>query len=92
MTFGKDKCPARQIREAVLENACARAMGITTFDPAMFENQIDHITVCDNRKLVFSFRDGNKQEEFWQEPSRKDSWTPEMRAEAADKKRRKSHE
>ena len=92
MTFGKDKCPARQIREAVLEEDCARAMGMAIFDPAAFENQIDHITVYDNRKLIFSFRDGKTQEEYWQEPSRRDSWTPEMRAEAAKKRRRKSHE
>ena len=92
MTYGKDKCPARQIREAILEQACAQAMDMGEFDPALFADQIDKITVCDNRKLIFSFRDGMTREVYWQEPSRRDSWTPEMRAKASSRKRRKTHE
>ena len=92
MTYGKDKCSAKQIREAILEQACAQAMDIAEFDPAMFEDQIESITICDNRKLVFTFRDGMTREVYWQAPSRKDSWTPEMRAEASKRQRRKSHE
>lgn len=92
MTYGKDKCPARQIREAILEQACAQAMDMAEFDPALFADQIDKITVCDNRKLIFAFRDGTTREVYWQEPSRRDSWTPEMRAKASSRKRGKSHE
>lgn len=92
MTYGRDKCSARQVRESILEECAARALGIPAFDPAAFEDQVDHITVCDERKLIFTFRDGTTEEITWQEPSRADSWTPEMRARAADRKRRGSHE
>lgn len=92
MTYGRDKCSARQVRESILEECAARALGIPAFDPAAFEDQVDHITVCDERKLIFTFRDGTTEEITWQEPSRADSWTPEMRARAAEKKRRGSHE
>lgn len=92
MSYGRDKCPARQVRESMLEECAARALGLPEFDAAAFEDQVDHITVCDDRKLIFSFRDGTSEEIIWQEPSRSDSWTPEMRASAADKKRRGSNE
>ena len=92
MTYGRDKCAARQVRESILEECAARALGLPVFDAAAFEDQVDHITVCDERKLIFTFRDGTTEEITWQEPSRADSWTPEMRARAADRKRRGSHE
>lgn len=92
MTYGRDKCAARKVRESILEECAARALGLPAFDPATFEDQVDHITVCDERKLIFTFCDGTTEEITWQEPSRANSWTPEMRARAADRKRRGSHE
>ena len=92
MTYGRDRCAARQVRESILEECAAQALGLPAFDAVAFEDRVDHITVCDKQKLVFSFRDGTTEEITWQEPSRADSWTPEMRARAAEKVRRGSHE
>ena len=92
MTYGRDKCPARQVREEILENCCARVMGLDQFDPDLFSAMVDHITVCDNQKLIVSFRDGRTEDVYWEVPSRADSWTTEMRAEAANRQRRHSHE
>ena len=92
MTYGRDKCPARQVRESILEECAARVLGLPEFDAAAFEDRVDHIQVCDERKLIFCLRDGTTEEIIWQEPSRRDSWTPDMRAEAANRQRRKSHE
>ena len=36
MTYGRDKCSARQVRESILEECAARALGIPAFDPAAF--------------------------------------------------------
>ena len=92
MTYGRDKCPARQVREEILENCCARVMGLDQFDPDLFSAMVDHIMVCDNQKLIVSFRDGRTEDVYWEVPSRADSWTTEMRAEAANRQRRHSHE
>ena len=45
-------------------------------------NKITHIRVEDNNTLVFCFPDGREIVKRWQYPSRADSWTDEMRAEA----------
>ena len=91
MTYGRDKCPARQVRESILEECSARMLGLSEFDPMVLEAQVEYITICDKHKLVFNFRDGTTHEMTWQEPSRSDSWTQEMRVEAAARKRRNTH-
>ncbi len=92
MTYGRDRCPAKQIREEILEECSARVMGMTEFDPRVFSDQVDHITICGDRKLVFAFRDGRTENIVWQEPSRSDSWSEEMRIGAAKRQRRQKHE
>ena len=89
MMRGKSFCPAKQIRESILEAASAEVLGTDAFDAELFEREIDHIRVCEGNLLVFIFRDGYKVEKMWKDPSRRDSWTDEMKAKAAEYARRR---
>ena len=89
MMRGKSFCPAKQIRESILEAASAEVLGTDAFDAELFEREIDHIRVCEGNLLVFIFRDGYKAEKMWKDPSRRDSWTDEMKAKAAEYARRR---
>ena len=89
MTRGKSFCPAKQIRESILEAASAEVLGTDAFDAELFEREIDHIRVCEGNLLVFIFRDGYKVEKTWKDPSRRDSWTEEMKVKAAEYARRR---
>lgn len=79
---GKKYCASKMVPETTLADAAAHALGLTAFDEAAFAEQIDHVDVCDGNLLRFVFKDGSDQEIFWEDRSRSESWTDEMRAEA----------
>lgn len=66
----------------VYEAAC-NALGMTEFDEDAFGNQIDHIEVTGPNSLRFITKQGDIRDVQWQDASRADSWTPEMKAQAA---------
>ena len=89
MTRGKALCPAKQIRESILEAVSAEVLGTDAFDAGLFEREISHIGVCEGNRLAFIFRDGRKVEKTWKSPSRRDSWTDEMKEQAAEHAKRR---
>ena len=90
MTRGKTLCPAKQIRESILEAVSAEVLGTDTFDAGLFEREINHIRICEGNRLAFIFRDGRKVEKTWKSPSRRDSWTDEMKEQAAEHAKRRN--
>ena len=48
-------------------------------------DEIDHIEMHPNNRVLFVFADGRTEEHFWKDHSRKDSWDAEKRKKAADK-------
>ena len=90
MTRGKALCPAKQIRESILEAVSAEVLGTDAFDAGLFEREISHIRVCEGNRLAFIFRDGRKVEKTWKGPSRRDSWTDEMKEQAAEHAKRRN--
>ena len=44
--------------------------------------RFQEIQVPEYGRLVYIFRDGYKQEVNWQNPSRRESWTPQMKQKA----------
>ena len=90
MTRGKALCPAKQIRESILEAVSAEVLGTDAFDAGLFEREISHIGVCEGNRLAFIFRDGRKVEKTWKSPSRRDSWTDEMKEQAAEHAKRRN--
>lgn len=83
--LGKAYCASKKIRDDVLRKACATALGIDSFDERMFKESIRGIDAYNGNRLVFHFKDGTAKEVLWQSPSRKDSWTEEMKLKAKER-------
>ena len=75
---GKKYCPeSRQISEKILNQLIA-------------DFEITQIDVPEPNELIFTLADGTKVQKHWENPSRSESWTLEMREEARRKSCRKS--
>ena len=81
---GKAVCPAKQIPEETLYTATAEVLGLPEFDAAIFAERIAEIRVTEANKLLFVFHDGRTLEHEWQDRSRRESWTDEMRQTARE--------
>lgn len=92
-TKGKDYCASKMIPEETLKNTAALAIDLDVFDEAAFTRQIERIDACPDNLLRFVYRNGVVVEHTWQDKSRSESWTEEMREAARQKKinRRKSN-
>lgn len=71
-TKGKAACAPKAIPEAVLDQLTAD----------MCIEDLAAIRAEAENRLVFLYKDGTTQEACWQDRSRAESWTPEMKAEA----------
>ena len=88
---GKKHCAAKQIPEETLRSLTREALG----GPEITEENIRALAEiqipCPNH-ILFVFKDGHETERVWQDRSRAESWTDEMREKArAQMKRRHGH-
>ncbi|NLE56611.1 MAG: recombinase family protein [Lentisphaerae bacterium] len=72
-SLGKSYCPSKQIPETTLTEIASE------FD------DIKRIIVCADNMLTFHLRDGSSVNRQWQDRSRRESWTDEMREKARQK-------
>lgn len=79
---GKKYCASKEVPESTLKAAAATVLGLEAFDENEFSRQIDHIDACNGNLLRFFFKNGTIKEFQWQDRSRRESWTEEMREEA----------
>lgn len=89
MSHGKEYCSAKQIHEQILYDISASILGLDSFNGELFRTLIQHITVYNDNRLAFHFYDGREEVRIWQAPSRRDSWTPEMKKQAAQHARKR---
>jgi len=88
---GKKYCPtSKAIPEETLKMVCAMALGLPRFEEKVFEERVLQIEACPGNLLRFHFSDGSETELTWQDRSRSESWTPEMRAEAGQRTRERN--
>ena len=80
---GKAACPSKRIPENTL---IATTMEVAGNLDAL-RSKITAVKVEKDNTLVFCFKDGTETVKRWQDRSRAESWTPEMRAAAAEKTR-----
>lgn len=80
--FGKSVCPSKQIPEDTLIFVSATVLGLTEFDEAVFAEKVSGILVCAGNRLVYRMTDGSECETVWEDRSRSQSWTPEMKEKA----------
>ena len=73
---------AKLIPETVLENLSADVLCIPVFNDQVFGQKIAHITVPKRNELDFHLADGKIVHRTWEDRSRRDSWTLEMREKA----------
>ena len=71
---GKDKCPSKQVPDKVLKDKAKD-----------FDKEISKIIVFPNNQLKFIFVDNSEVITTWEQASRKNSWTDEMRENARQK-------
>lgn len=83
--LGKDYCASKKIRDDVLRKATAQALNLDSFDEDILKERISSIEAFNGNRLVFHLKDGTTKEVIWQNPSRKDSWTDEMKLKAKER-------
>lgn len=86
---GKDACPAKRIREDILMEKCAEALGLAEYDADALRAQVLGIDMPEDGVLIFRFKDGSEKTITWEKRSRRDSWTDEMKAAARAQAARK---
>jgi hypothetical protein len=73
--YGKNECVSRKIPDSILNEKLNEVGGLTA---------VAKILVFPER-LVFSMKDGTSVEKPWENISRRQSWTPEMKEAARQK-------
>ena len=79
-TLGKAACPSKAIPERVLDTIVDEIGGI---------GKITAISAHNNNTLLFTLCSGEQIVKQWRDRSRRESWTPEKREAARQKKKRK---
>ncbi len=92
LTQGKEACHCKKIPEVTLKAVCAEVLDIPVYEPAVFTERIEHIEVPQDNHLRFFFKDGRVDERTWADRSRRESWTPQMKAQAAQRTRKQRRE
>lgn len=77
---GKAYCASKQIPEALLVEMITAALG-----NRHTEDEVDHLEVHPDNRILFAFQDGHVEEHIWKDHSRKDSWNTDKRKKAAEK-------
>ena len=67
---GKSACPSKLIPDAVVDAITEEY------------DEIDHITALPGNELIITLPDGSEHRHTWQDRSRAESWTPEMKEKA----------
>ena len=87
-TMGKVACPSKQIPEDTLIATTGEVIGSTD----AIDSKITAVRVENDNTLVFCLTNGEQIVKRWQDRSRRESWTPEMKNAARKKEmERRSH-
>lgn len=86
MNYGKTACPSRKIPEDILIQKTMEVLEINSLDRETLLNRIAEIQVPEHHRLVYIFPDGHIQEATWQNHSRSESWTEEMKQQARERR------
>jgi hypothetical protein len=82
---GKHECAAKRIPEDILKEKCAEVLGIAEYDAEAFKARVASITIPEDGLLVFEFNDRTQMTVIWENRSRRDSWTDEMKQAARER-------
>ena len=85
---GSSACTSGTIRESVLEEECAKALGIPVFDPDAFSELVSQIMIPETGTMIFKLTDGQTIKHHWHRNAKKDCWTQELRDQASAYRKR----
>ena len=91
--YGKSACPSQQIPEDILIAKTGEALGISEpyvesdvkLEAGLLRQHIAEIQIPAHNRLVYVFVDGHREEKNWQNPSRRESWTEDMKQVARER-------
>ena len=75
------------VPERILEELVIKALQLDAFDSDIFQEKVKEIMIPEANKVRIILKNGKEKEYSWQDRSRSESWTDEMRAKAARKTR-----
>ena len=82
-----EHCSSGTIREDVLKEECAKALGLPEFDEETFSERVEKITIPTTGTMLFEFTDGSSLEHHWSQNAKKESWTAERRKAVSEYRR-----
>jgi DNA invertase Pin-like site-specific DNA recombinase len=82
---GKAACSAKQIPEATIVDLTKEVLWLTEIDGDALKGRIKEIRVPGDNRLAFVFMDGSIVNREWQDRSRRNSWTDEMKQVARER-------
>ena len=65
----------------------AEILGVRELNEDILKKHLKKILVPEHNRLIYVFNDGHSQEVYWQNPSRRESWTEEMKQLARERSR-----
>ena len=83
--IGKAECDAKSVPDAELTRITLEVLNIKELDRDLIEDKLECIEVFKDNKLLYHLLDGKTVERTWNDISRRDSWTEEMKKEARRK-------
>ena len=88
---GKQYCQSKRIPDEILKRTLSSALGIETWLPEVFKNQVEYMVATGPNTLELHMMDGTERSLEWKDHSRADSWTPEMKEKARGYARRRKY-
>ena len=83
--IGKAECNAKSVPDSELTRITLEVLNIKELDRDLIEDKLECIEVFKDNKLLYHLLDGSTVERTWNDISRRDSWTEEMKKEARRK-------
>ncbi len=80
--LGKSHCHIKGISEDILINLVQEVLGLNEFDEQIMRSLIQEILINENNTVKFKFYGGEEIIKSWSYPSRKESWSKEMKEKA----------
>ena len=90
-TEGKEYCQSKKIPEDTLKRTIMDTLGIETWLPDVFLNQVEYIIASGPNTIELHMLDGTTRTLEWKDRSRRESWTPEMKEKASQNAYRRHH-
>lgn len=86
VTKGKDACAAKQVPDTRVKEAANHILNRKEFDEKFLRLKIDWVEVMPERRLIFHMKDSTSKDYQWNETSRSESWTIDMKEQARIKR------